>query len=507
MKSGPAFDACQKFVNNSGRSRWVFPGRAADSSEVCEVRYCKHTGRYMTSVRDIDAGEELFSEAPIAVHIGGTHQDRICYSCLAVGLKKAFVSESCRDIYFCSKKCMNEQLEYLDNAASLMKDVADSGHVHYRDQALLLLRVLYRARSGHAVDVSKIQDMEICQSVIDRDLSIAAAAFYAACSRSSKDLLTSQMDESYVDRLFRAVKYNAQPLPISSLPGTYFLCIFDSASKLNHSCSPNLKFVYGIGNAALRGSLVALKPIAAGDELSISYIDALNLRASDRHALLQHGFGFECRCSRCIRELKDPSSFSILFEGTKSELSVLRTWCADSNAVNRSDINDIENMERILLCQISLASSSKEIELFNRPKVSLYDLSDVSAAILQRLKFMLTTAGPRDMSVLALAVARVCFVLSYCWTYFGGAYSTGQLNILIYGLSLLSKCYQHDSNFLRSVEIITKKRIFEMSEMALKILHLETNLRKEVGVIASSNIVLYDKMISMSQLILDETSR
>ncbi|WFD38228.1 uncharacterized protein MJAP1_001177 [Malassezia japonica] len=77
-------------------------------------------------------------------------------------------------------------------------------------------------------------------------------------------------------------------------------------SYLNHDCEPNLsiKHVPGRGGirAATRISAQAVRPIAPGDELLISYVDP-KLPASRRRELLWRDYCFgPCACARCTAE-------------------------------------------------------------------------------------------------------------------------------------------------------------------------------------------------------------
>jgi len=75
--------------------------------------------------------------------------------------------------------------------------------------------------------------------------------------------------------------------------------MFPVANCTNHSCDPNVASV--TRHADLTLELVAIKPIAAGDELFISYIDESQPYA-DRQAQLRREYRFDCRCPRCVAE-------------------------------------------------------------------------------------------------------------------------------------------------------------------------------------------------------------
>jgi hypothetical protein len=83
------------------------------------------------------------------------------------------------------------------------------------------------------------------------------------------------------------------------------------ASLTNHSCEPNVASRLGAGLAGGGGApeleFTALRDIAAGEQLLLSYIDC-SLGFAARRERLTAGFGFHCACSRCVREaLEDPS--------------------------------------------------------------------------------------------------------------------------------------------------------------------------------------------------------
>jgi hypothetical protein len=51
-------------------------------------------------------------------------------------------------------------------------------------------------------------------------------------------------------------------------------------------------------------SLRARRAIAAGEELTIAYVDDAGLSPERRRAALRHGYGFECACERCGAEAR-----------------------------------------------------------------------------------------------------------------------------------------------------------------------------------------------------------
>jgi len=79
---------------------------------------------------------------------------------------------------------------------------------------------------------------------------------------------------------------------------------YSIATKMNHSCDPNVTLVYktrGWGrDHPLVAYVVALKDITEGEELTISYIDSQD-PYEERQAALAN-YGFVCTCSKCKHE-------------------------------------------------------------------------------------------------------------------------------------------------------------------------------------------------------------
>lgn len=81
--------------------------------------------------------------------------------------------------------------------------------------------------------------------------------------------------------------------------GMYLSVLCLGISHLKHSCSPNA--LLGMGKEAGTIELRALKPIAPGDEVTVSYLGEPDLMVptSERQAYLKKRWQFRCVCERC----------------------------------------------------------------------------------------------------------------------------------------------------------------------------------------------------------------
>ncbi|KAK4135357.1 SET domain-containing protein [Trichocladium antarcticum] len=78
-----------------------------------------------------------------------------------------------------------------------------------------------------------------------------------------------------------------------------FAALFPAIARLNHACRPNAD--YRFDHAALAQSVRAARDIVPGEEITVSYIDAVRPRAA-RVRRLKRGWGFECDCALCVLE-------------------------------------------------------------------------------------------------------------------------------------------------------------------------------------------------------------
>ncbi|CAN6457989.1 unnamed protein product [Victoria cruziana] len=82
-----------------------------------------------------------------------------------------------------------------------------------------------------------------------------------------------------------------------SCEGTAF---FPIHSCMNHSCCPNTKAFKRDEDKDGQATIIAVRPISRGEEVTISYIDE-DLPYEDRQASLAD-YGFQCKCPKCLEE-------------------------------------------------------------------------------------------------------------------------------------------------------------------------------------------------------------
>jgi len=84
-------------------------------------------------------------------------------------------------------------------------------------------------------------------------------------------------------------------------------CLFPNLSIFNHSCDPNCQVEFAQNQTGFYGSVRALRPIKAGEPLTISYFGNQNLDpvTEKRRDSIRQERHFTCFCSRCVTECID----------------------------------------------------------------------------------------------------------------------------------------------------------------------------------------------------------
>lgn len=133
---------------------------------------------------------------------------------------------------------------------------------------------------------SEVTDGDAAMNNID-DAEVDAQGYNANVASTAMAEARAIVDRMSLEQLVQA--------PWPSLHGT---ALYASVARLNHSCAPNCKIIFPSNSARL--SAVALKPVVAGEELTISYIRQEAEVKVRKQQLLE--YGFICSCERCIAE-------------------------------------------------------------------------------------------------------------------------------------------------------------------------------------------------------------
>ncbi|CAM44467.1 hypothetical protein LBRM_35_7140 [Leishmania braziliensis MHOM/BR/75/M2904] len=213
---------------------------------------------------DIPTGES--SSAAVAAH-AATFATRKHDPMLVPGVRAAYARELRDKATFCA-----ESLELLQNVFDM--DPEERAFVHAQRWSELMGAVLLNGQERsppspyemHRELVSCLPDGERAMSAFEQTV------FQTRIATDVSDLLRSCRGQG----------------------------IYEVGCLFNHSCDPNLSVQYSSLNDETL-TVVALRDVKAGEELTISYIDSSLPFAVRQQQLLDH-YLFECRCPRCVAE-------------------------------------------------------------------------------------------------------------------------------------------------------------------------------------------------------------
>lgn len=135
-------------------------------------------------------------------------------------------------------------------------------------------------------DLSRLEQLRLLRDAVSRLPTRTRVVFW-------KQL--GQTHEADDNDILEIIMNNSFNLPLS-LSGVNFIGNFPEVSMYNHDCRPSVAFHLENG---LVHRTSAVRTAAAGEELSISYVDSY--RARDvRRARTKQNWGFECSCAQCM---------------------------------------------------------------------------------------------------------------------------------------------------------------------------------------------------------------
>ena len=188
-------------------------------------------------------------------------------------------------------------------------DAASSAAAERHRILLALMPLISRAMMQRLEE--KMQRQEARRAARKQNAAAAASSDSASgssavASGSDHSRIRRPDRDSYPSRHFRwtldcsAAQHCALRFSSRLFPSYHGSALYPTIAQANHSCDPNAAVDHG---QDAEGMLVASRPIEAGEQIMLSYIDEAQDKAERREQLKD--YGFECRCSKCMSELSD----------------------------------------------------------------------------------------------------------------------------------------------------------------------------------------------------------
>ena len=270
-------------------------------------------GRVALAAKDFATDDALVVEAPLVQHRTVANVGARCDACLR---------RTVRGERFCSSACASSAwARYEEERGVDLREAEAYCRAAGVKFPLVIARAASMIASGSTALRGKLDNLvaaagagENPPEVWLEERALLRRAF--ANAREALDVLTPEWYARTASRLrlnsfrveipveadelsggvdFRALM--ASGLDAIARGGASGTAAYSASSYFNHSCAPNAHPRWENGDSTI--TIRALRPITAGEELFITYVDANESRES-RRARLRQSYGFECACERCL---------------------------------------------------------------------------------------------------------------------------------------------------------------------------------------------------------------
>ncbi|KAL6049140.1 SET domain-containing protein [Balamuthia mandrillaris] len=279
----------------------------------CQIVETAAKGRAVTAKRPFVVGDEVFHDPAFSACVLDHARERVCHHCLTQEIKAgtSLRCNNCNEVSYCCPACGEAASAAHDKECGAFAKVRNIADATSTDVVLLKLAIRAACRTALGEAEKKRFEDEVLSMVVNKEFftdewkEAVGTACKAIVSQLPSDVHSSINADTLLELCCR-INSNSHAIraPLVTQPAVA-TGLFPVASLINHSCKPNMCYST-VGDIVY---LTAIKPIAAGEELCISYIDLYQSRKQRQEELHRTKF-FQCRCTRCTSPLsQSPDRF------------------------------------------------------------------------------------------------------------------------------------------------------------------------------------------------------
>ncbi|KAL4260767.1 MUB1/samB family protein [Pleurotus pulmonarius] len=282
-----------------------------------EIRSSDEAGRGIWTKGISNTGTTLLSCKPKLAVLSNTYLDTHCSACFGpappAGLQRC---TQCRTVWYCDAGCQNRDWSFHKLECAALKRwaaAAPSSEVSIPNDAIRCLgRLIWKrkkagATSEWAREINAMQShrstMQPSTTEFHAHLALAIVQYLGLSSPTDLAEFDINSAADLVDVISRFTT-NSFTLTSPSLT-PLGVCVSPAIALINHSCDPNAVVVFPRSSESTAQEplmqVIAIKPIAADEEILTSYIDT-TLPKSQRQQSLLETYNFTCKCTLCKNE-------------------------------------------------------------------------------------------------------------------------------------------------------------------------------------------------------------
>lgn len=268
-------------------------------------------GRGLKTTKELAAGDVVFAEASFAAVVFDSLSHQVCHSCFRRQANLHRCAQ-CKFAHYCDRTCQTACWDEHKQECAALKKIGKAPNENIR----LAARVLWRIQKhtgivsdGQLTSVDALED-HVADLPADglKELTTDVHNFLDYWPNNLR-----QHTAEYISQIFGIINCNGFTLSDQRGLQAVGVGLFPNLCLVNHNCWPNCTVILNHGNQSAlnttlhsmrRIELRALGKISEGEELTVSYVDFLQLSA-DRQRLLKQQYHFDCTCQHCTEHIKD----------------------------------------------------------------------------------------------------------------------------------------------------------------------------------------------------------
>uniref|UniRef100_A0A2K6ENR5 [histone H3]-lysine(4) N-trimethyltransferase n=1 Tax=Propithecus coquereli TaxID=379532 RepID=A0A2K6ENR5_PROCO len=275
--------------------------------ENVEVFTSEGKGRGLKATKEFWAADVIFAERAYSAVVFDSLVNFVCHTCFK-RQEKLHRCGQCKFAHYCDRTCQKDAWLNHKNECSAIKRYGKVPNENMRLAARIMWRVEREGTGlteGCLVSVDDLQNhVEHFGEEEQKELRVDVDTFLQYWPPQSQ-----QFSMQYISHIFGVINCNGFTLSDQRGLQAVGVGIFPNLGLVNHDCWPNCTVIFNNGKIELR----ALGKISEGEELTVSYIDFLNV-SEERKKQLRKQYYFDCTCEHCQKKLKDD-----LFLGVKAD--------------------------------------------------------------------------------------------------------------------------------------------------------------------------------------------
>ncbi|XP_044516368.1 histone-lysine N-methyltransferase SMYD1 isoform X2 [Gracilinanus agilis] len=266
--------------------------------EKVEVFTSEGKGRGLKATKEFWAADVIFAERAYSAVVFDSFTQVVCHTCFKRQEKLQRCGQ-CKFAHYCDRTCQKDAwLNHKHECAAIKKHGKPPS-----ENIRLAARIMWRIeREGTGLTEGCLVSVDDLQNHVDnfgeeeqKDLRVDVDSFLNFWPAQSQ-----QFSMQYISHIFGVINCNAFTLSDQRGLQAVGVGIFPNLCLVNHDCWPNCTVIFNNGKIELR----ALGKISEGEELTVSYVDFLNI-SQERKKQLKKQYYFDCTCEHCEKGIKD----------------------------------------------------------------------------------------------------------------------------------------------------------------------------------------------------------